>query len=76
MKKMITFAIMALLIGGFAINADAQAPGVKKPRTQNNGDNSIPSEKIDKLLGDFDTAIGKLTGNCRRWKRGWQILQK
>ena len=63
---------MALLIGGFAINADAQAPGVKKPRTQNNGDNSIPSEKIDKLLGDFDTAIGK----CEETNRQLQKVEK
>lgn len=48
MKKMITFAIMALMIGGFTINADAQT------------DNGIPKEdqaKVNKMLDDYDVAV-------------------
>ena len=48
MKKMITFAIMALMIGGFTINADAQA------------DCGIPKEdqaKVNKMLDDYDAAV-------------------
>ena len=45
---MITFAIMALMIGGFTINADAQA------------DCGIPKEdqaKVNKMLDDYDAAV-------------------
>ena len=62
MKKMITFAIMALLIGGFAINADAQAKD-KKPTS---------SQEIDQRLSDFDANIG----NCEETNQKLQKVEE
>ena len=51
MKKILTFALTALLLGGFVLNADAQRPkkGKSKPKTatlilnQDNKDNNTPT---------------------------------
>lgn len=55
MKRIITFAIMALLIGGFAINANAQA---SKPKP-GNSNNSSSNTELENQLMDYQTYVRK-----------------
>ena len=70
MKKMITFAIMALLIGGFAINVDAQVK-TENPTSSNNNNSNL-SQKIDQWLSDFNATIGK----CEETDQKLQKVEK
>lgn len=64
MKKFFTFAIMALLIGGFAFNADAQKPvktskkTVKQEvkQTQQNK-KEVKGEDWNKVLKEYEQAV-------------------
>ena len=53
MKKILTFAIMALLLGGFAFNASAQ----KKTTATQNKENVQQKEDWDKTLKEYETAV-------------------
>ena len=64
MKKIIAFAITALLIGGFAFNANAQsadkAPQKAKTEQVQKGQN------YDQMLKDFETNINKYIENYEK----------
>ena len=55
---------MACLVGGFAINANAQAKGVKNSNTVDKAkvENTISAQDIDNMLKGFDGAISKCEG--------------
>lgn len=56
MKKLMTFAIMALLMGGFAYNANAQE-GVKKD--QKHAKEELMAENWDQTLTEFEQLVDK-----------------
>lgn len=60
MKKILTFAIMALLMGGFAFNANAQdrtaKPAEKKAAVAKKG---IKATDMEKSLKQFEEAVDK-----------------
>lgn len=68
MKKIIAFAITALLIGGFAFNANAQsadkAPQKAKTEQVQKGQN------YDQMLKDFETNINKYIENYEKALKG------
>ncbi len=69
MKKMITFVLMALLIGGFAYNANAQVTPKKQQQTAEKGtvksdeaqvsSQNASKEDINKTLTDYEQAVDK-----------------
>lgn len=59
MKKILTLAIIAFLVGGFAYNANAQTE--TKPQTQSSRDQN--SNSYEKLVKDYETAVEQCV-NC------------
>lgn len=58
MKKILTLAIIAFLVGGFAYNANAQET---KPQTQSTKDQN--SNSFEKLVKDYESAVEQCV-NC------------
>jgi len=62
MKKILTFAVMALLIGGFAFNANAQKNTKKTSRTTSPKSEVVKAVKgndCEKELKNFEQAVDK-----------------
>ena len=64
MKKTFMFLLMACLVGGFSINANAQAKGVKNSNNVDKSkvENTISAQDIDKMLKEFEGTISKCEG--------------
>lgn len=62
MKKILTFAVAALLLGGFVFNANAQTP-LKTSKTQkatvtlNNNNSKISTVNPDQLIKEYENAV-------------------
>lgn len=61
MKKVLTFAIMALLLGGFAFNANAQERSTKAASEKKATKTEVTKSKTDmeKTVKDFEQAVDK-----------------
>lgn len=66
MKKIIAFAITALLIGGFAFNASAQTAD-KASKAKTEAPKKIQkAENYDQMLKDYETYINKYIENYEK----------
>ena len=68
MKKIIAFAITALLIGGFAFNANAQTADKAPKKAQT--EKVQKAENYDQMLKDFETNINKYIENYEKALKG------
>lgn len=68
MKKIVAFAITALLIGGFAFNANAQT--VDKAPQKAKTEKVQKAENYDQMLKDFETNINKYIENYEKALKG------
>lgn len=59
MKKILTLAIMAILLGGFAFNANAQEPLKGKSQTKKTVVKTDVKGTLDKTLKDYEQAVEK-----------------
>lgn len=65
MKKIIAFAITALLVGGFAFNANAQV-GKATPKPKAQAEKVQKAENYDQMLKDYESYINKYIENYEK----------
>lgn len=63
-----TFAIVAFLIGGFTINASAQAPVKTKAKTEKQS--KTKADNYDKMLKDYESYINKYIAAYEKFLKG------